>query len=91
MGTGRTIRYRERVRELGCALCQIIGYGKTPPEVHHVFETSARSDWLIVPLCGEHHRGGTGFHGLGERAFNARYKTSEKDLLAWTIQNLNQH
>lgn len=78
----------ERVASLGCVLCRDLGHGYTPAEVHHAFDTAARSDFLTIPLCPEHHRGGTGFHGLGQRAFEARYKTSEAKLLARTIEQL---
>jgi len=73
------------VREI---LCIGLGWGATPAEVHHIFDTADRSDFLTVPLCAEHHRGETGFHGMGERAFNAAYNTSEKKLLALTLARL---
>jgi hypothetical protein len=56
--------------------------------VHHCFDTAHRSDFLVVPLCHEHHQGGTGFHGLGERTFNMRYKTDERHMIADTIEML---
>ena len=81
-------RHMERVASIGCVLCLEIGMGYVPAEVHHIGDSAERSDFLTIPLCTEHHRGGTGFHGLGERAFNARYKTSEVALLAKTIERL---
>lgn len=77
-----------RVRELGCILCQHLGMGMTPASAHHIGDTAERSDFLTIPLCPEHHQGKTGFHGLGEREFNRRYKTSEIALLAMTIERL---
>lgn len=79
-----------RVAGLGCILCRHLGYGDSPAEVHHTLDTAARSDFLTVPLCPEHHRGATGFHGLGQRAFEARYKLTEADLLAKTIEALHR-
>ena len=83
-----------KVAEIGCILCIAKGLGATPAEVHHLKEecgTSQRqSDWLTIPLCTEHHRGATGFHGLGQKAFERTYKLSELDLLALTIQVLNR-
>ena len=79
-----------RVAAIGCILCRDMGFPDSPAEVHHLFDTAARSDWLTVPLCPEHHRGATGFHGLGQRAFEARYKRSEAYLLAATIEALHQ-
>ena len=79
-----------RVAELGCILCrEVYGVKDMPAEVHHVFDTAARSDWLTIPLCPSCHRGPNGFHGLGQRAFERRYKTSEAKLLAKTIEALS--
>ncbi len=77
-----------RVADLGCILCWFLEWGKTPAQVHHVFDRAAKSDYLTIPLCEPHHTGPNGFHGLGEREFNRRYKTSEAELLALTIQEL---
>jgi len=44
------------------------------------------SNFLVVPLCQTHHTGSPGVHGLGERGFYTRYKLSELDLLAMTIE-----
>lgn len=75
-----------RVAALGCLLCG------SPAEVHHIREeqgmSQRASNWLTTPLCSEHHRGASGFHGLGMRAFERRYGLSELDLLAMTIERL---
>lgn len=36
----------------------------------------------------KHHQGNSGVHGLGERGFYTRYKLSELDLLAMTLEAL---
>lgn len=84
----RKSAHMEKVASVGCVLCHELGHGYVPAEVHHISDTADRSDFLTIPLCPEHHRGGTGFHGLGERAFNNRYKTSELKLLAKTLEKL---
>ncbi len=84
----RARKHMGRVAALSCLICEKCGLGNTPAEVHHVFDTAARSDFLTVPLCPIHHRGALGFHGLGERAFERKYKTSEAELLAITIGKL---
>lgn len=81
-------RHLERVAGLGCCLCHQLGHGYTPCELHHIGDTAERSDFLTIGLCPEHHRGGTGFHGLGEREFNRRYRTSEVKLLAAVLERL---
>lgn len=80
--------HMKRVREIPCVLCEKLGLGKTPASAHHAFDTAARSDFLTIALCHFHHQGAGGFHALGEREFNRRYKTSEAELLAMTIQRL---
>jgi hypothetical protein len=78
-----------RVRELPCVLCEKLGTAQeTPTNAHHAFDTAARSDFLTVAICHYHHQGAGGFHHLGEREFNRRYKTSEAELLALTIARL---
>ena len=84
----RAQRHMQRVASIGCILCRKLGLGETPAEVHHCFDSAARSDFLVIPLDPEHHRGPTGFHGLGEREFNRRYKTTEAELLAMTLERL---
>lgn len=81
-------RHMQRVAELGCVLCDHLGLGKSPAEVHHLFDSAARSDFLTAPLCSEHHRGATGFHGMGPRKFERTYKLSEQTLLAMTLERL---
>jgi hypothetical protein len=84
-------KYMSRVAELGCSLCQVIGYGPTPAEVHHLREgvgmAQRNSDFLTIPLCPEHHRGSSGVHGDRSALKNARQ--DEMSLLAWTIEALN--
>jgi len=81
--------YMGRVAELGCMICKMLGIEDSPAELHHLFDSSSRSNWLIAPVCPAHHRGPRGFHGLGQRAFEATYKTTEAELLAMTIEALN--
>lgn len=85
----RASKHMGRVAELGCILCRSLDYGQTPAEVHHIGATSDRNPYLTIPLCPEHHRGATGFHGLGQRAFERTYRESELSLLAKTIEALH--
>lgn len=45
-------------------------------------------DMLTVPLCPEHHAGGSGLHGMGVKAFERTYRLTELDLLAMTLEAL---
>ena len=82
-------RHMERVASLGCVVCRrILGRPYVPANAHHCFDSADRSDWLTIPLCPDHHQGANGFHGMGERAFNRMFKTSERVLLGMTIEDL---
>lgn len=85
-------RHMDRVGNLPCCVCARMGLGETRAELHHVAEgSSKRSDFAVVPLCREHHQGGTGFHVLKEREFCKRYRVpweQETGLLVWTNEDL---
>lgn len=71
--------------EQGCIICARLGYPGTPAEIHHIrTHTGAgrrASHFDTLPLCPEHHRGNTGIHGLGRKAFERRYGVTELELL----------
>jgi len=82
-------RWMTRVAELPCLICEQMGLkqqGRT--HVHHCFDTAHRSDTLVAPLCDDHHNGGNGFHTLGAREFQRRYKTDELHLISETVRRL---
>ena len=83
-----------KVAELGCILCQHLGLGATPANVHHIREgqgmSQRASNFLTIPLCPAHHQGNVGLHGLGTKAFERTYRLSELDLLAMTIEQLDR-
>lgn len=71
-----------KMADFGCYLCYHLGYGKgTPAEIHHIRRTSKRNNAPSIPLCPEHHRGNTGIHGMGRKAFEKRYSITEEDML----------
>ena len=78
----------DRVAAIGCLICKDWHGTNSPAELHHIGDSAVRSDFLVVPLCPEHHRGATGRHGLGERVFNSRYRTSELALLGRVFEEL---
>jgi len=79
--------WKSNVAALGCILCRHFDLGETPANLHHVREgqglSQRASDWLIVPLCREHHQGKTGVHGA---EFYTRWRLDELDLLAMTLE-----
>jgi len=79
----------QRAADLGCALCRHLGAPGTPAEVHHIISgrgsIGKRSpDTLTIPLCPEHHRGATGIHGMGQKAWEAAWGVTERELLEAT-------
>ena len=84
-------KYLNSVASIGCILCKHLGLGETPAQLHHVESVRDElSDYAVVPLCGEHHTGATGVHGLRRRGFEARYKLTDIDLLAMTARELDR-
>lgn len=82
-----TQAWKTKIAALGCILCRHLELGETPANLHHIREgqglSQRASDWLIIPLCCEHHQGKTGIHG-GE--FYRYWKMGELDLLALTLE-----
>jgi hypothetical protein len=83
--------HKNRVAELGCILCRHLGLGKTPAQLHHIREgqgmAQRASDWLVVPLCPEHHTGPRGVHG--DKTDLRIGNVGELDLLALTMEALH--
>lgn len=82
--------WKSAVAALGCIVCahfDIAQAGRTC--LHHARSgqgmSQRASDFLVIPLCFEHHQGKSGVHG-GE--FYQRFKLDELDLLAMTIEGV---
>jgi len=84
MPTKAEKQHYAKVANLGCSLCRYLGYGESPPELHHIRRAGKRSNAPVIPLCPEHHRGNTGIHGMGRKAFEREYKVTEEELLVQT-------
>lgn len=80
--------WKERVQSLPCVICFFkLGTKTYGCEAHHPDESSkGRNEWAMVPLCREHHQGGTGVHGLRRRGFERFWKVNDHDLYGWTNQ-----
>lgn len=87
-------RYMDLVARAGCVICTRFENTSTAPELHHVAEGSGvRSDYMVVGLCPEHHRGPTGLHGMGPKAFLRFYRPpgeSEYGLLGWVAEDITK-
>lgn len=79
-------QHKATVAALGCILClHCLAIEGTPAELHHPRHGTGMgqraSDWDVIPLCPEHHRGNSGIHGLGTKGFVKRWGVTEADLL----------
>lgn len=87
-------KHMGRVAELGCAVCRRMGYPGTPAEIHHLRAGTGagrRSSHMdVLPLCVEHHRGKTGIHGMGTKAFVRHYGITEQELVDEVYQLLGE-
>ena len=73
-------RHMSKIAELGCLICQC------PANVHHIRTERIKSDFLVIPLCREHHQGDFSIHASKEQFTNIY--GSELHLLAQTIEML---
>lgn len=78
---------------LHCMLCyHVTGQKRYGVHVHHIREGQGAAqradDMLTVSLCPDHHLGRDGVHGLGRKGLYTRYKITELDLLAMTLEAL---
>ena len=64
--------------------------GRSPSHPRWTRRRAARKRLSDRAALSEHHRGGTGLHGLGTKAFERTYKLSELDLLAMTVEALGR-
>ena len=79
----KKIRFGKLVH-LGCIVCKELGFGWTPPEIHHLkgyqFSSMGKraQDEYTIPLCYYHHRTGggseVGYH-QSPAEFERRYGT----------------
>jgi len=88
MTTKAEKEHYDKVARLGCILCRHLGYGETPPHLHHIRRAGKRSNAPVVPLCPSHHTGDIGIHGLGRKAFERKYGVTEEELLGYTLDLL---
>jgi len=81
-------KHLNQVADLGCILCWHLGYEDTPTELHHIRRAGKRANAPVIGLCPEHHRGNTGIHGLGRKAFERKYQITEEGLLQIVSERL---
>ena len=85
-----TRRHFDRLSNLGCIACLLLGRGETPAEIHHPRAFAGMGqradDWLAIPLCPSDHRGAGGIHG--DRTVLRQLRMDEAQLLAETLRRV---
>ena len=87
-------KHKQTLASLGCMVCRrVYGINHGEVELHHLRKGMGwgKGDYTtLIPLCVEHHRGNTGVHGLGTKAFPKYYGFTEEDLLNDAIGLLSE-
>lgn len=87
-------KHKQALASLGCMVCRrVYGINHGEVELHHLRKGMGwgKGDYTtLIPLCVEHHRGNTGVHGLGTKAFPKYYGFTEEDLLNDAIGLLSE-
>jgi hypothetical protein len=87
----------DKLSQLGCIVCNVLGHGYSASEIHHIKSGNAgmgkKSHWsLAIPLCAIHHR--LGNYGVsihaGKKAFEASVGMTEVELLNATLNRLER-
>ena len=84
--------HKSKVAALGCALCYHL-HGEHEPgpvELHHLRSGGwGKGDFMtLIPLCAEHHRGNSGIHGMGTKAFERHYGVTQQELIDWALSRV---
>lgn len=83
--------YQDKVRALGCILCNQFDQPGSDVHLHHVESIrDGLSEYAVIPLCPLHHQGPNGVHGLSRRGFVSRYKLTDIDLMALVAKGLSE-
>ena len=90
----KLVQYHRELKDLGCIICLT----KQGLNLHHVLGGSIAkagiekglalkvSDWLVIPLCINHHVGREGIHQIGVMTWENKFDTQLKYLK--TLSNL---
>lgn len=80
-------RHMNTIAFMGCCVCYRLHgpHEPGPVELHHPRKGTGMaqkaSNYDVIGLCVEHHRGNLGVHGLGTKGFAKHYGFDEADLL----------
>lgn len=87
-------KHYDKISQLGCICCHVLGFGYSPCEIHHIRTGTGagrKSHWSkAIGLCPNHHRlgdVGVAIHS-GIKSFEASIGMSELELLEKQLELL---
>lgn len=84
-------QHMDKVAQLGCIACAILGYHDSPAELHHIKDKTGMgkrsSHFEVIPLCYIHHRGMYGYHN-SPAEFTGTFG-KQRDLLQMVLDYLD--
>ena len=71
----------EAIVNFGCLICHLMGFPKSPCEIHHIKEKGKKaSDYEVIGLCPSHHRHSKASYHYSPKNFTEKWGNQE-DLL----------
>ena len=77
------------VADLGCIICDKMGFPGSPAELHHIVSNTGMgkkaSNYEVIPLCPNHHRNSQESYHYSPKDFTDKWGRQE-DLLEQTLE-----
>ena len=77
------------VAELGCIICDKMGFPGSPAELHHIMSNTGMgkkaTNYEVIPLCPHHHRNSEESYHQSPKDFTDKWG-SQEDLLKETLE-----
>ena len=77
------------VADLGCIVCDKMGYPGSPAELHHIISNTGMgkkaTNYEVIPLCPHHHRNSKDSYHQSPKEFNKKWG-SQENLLKETLE-----
>ena len=78
------------VAELGCIICEKMGFPGSPAELHHIIGNTGMwkkaTNYEVIPLCPHHHRNSEESYHQSPKDFTDKWG-SQEELLKETLAN----
>ena len=77
------------VAELGCIICDKMGFPGSPAELHHIISNTGMgkkaTNYEVIPLCPHHHRNSEESYHHSPKKFSDKWG-SQENLLVETLE-----